>query len=605
MGSSYRYLLRALSYVRQYWLLTVIAYFCLAVTNGSMLLAPLLVRRAVDAGMLAGNLAVVKDSALLILALALFRGVFSFLRAYLSELVSQNIAYDIRNELYAHLQSLSFSYHDRAQTGQLMTRATSDVEAVRGFIGRGLIQIVNSIVMIAATMAILFFLHWRLALVAAIAVPIMLAAVGFFASRMQPLFRSVQQRLADLSTLLQENLAGVRVVKSFSREPYEMQRFASRNISLLDANLRVTRWASWGFPTLFLAANLATLAIVWYGGVQVIRGSISLGTLVAFATYLGILMWPVGMLGFMLAMLARASASAERVFEILDVPVEIKDQPGAIPLPPVEGHVRFENVSFAYFRGEQVLDNISFEVKPGETVALLGETGSGKSTIINLIPRFYDVSSGSITIDGYDIRDVTLESLRRQIGIVLQETQLFAGTIRDNIAFGMPEADIQQVIEAAKAAEAHGFIESFPEGYDTIIGERGVTLSGGQRQRVAIARALLLDPRILILDDATSSVDVETEYLIQRALARLRKGRTSFVIAQRLSTVRDADLILVLDRGRLVAQGKHEELLERSPIYSDIYGQQLMDSERELFGDAEFEELRRELLAVEQEAEGG
>jgi len=379
----------------------------------------------------------------------------------------------------------------------------------------------------------------------------------------------------------------VRVVKAFAREPFEAERFGRSNRELLDEFLKVGRLMAFLFPTLFLVFNLSTLAIYWYGGFQVIGGNLTVGQLVAFNTYLMMVMMPVGVLGMIATMISRAAASAERVFEILDAQSEVADAPHAQPLPPIEGRVAFEGVRFRYFGGsgdsEWVLDRVSFVAEPGQTVALLGATGSGKSTIINLIPRFYDVSQGRITVDGHDLRDVTIESLRSQIGIVLQEATLFTGTVRDNIAFGKPEATMEEIVAAAKAAEAHEFIMGFPDGYDTEVGERGVTLSGGQKQRIAIARALLLDPRILILDDSTSSVDFATEERIQQALDELMKGRTSpsaplrtsFVIAQRISTVLNADQILVLDRGRIVARGTHEELMESSPIYAEIYYSQL------------------------------
>jgi ATP-binding cassette subfamily B protein len=425
------------------------------------------------------------------------------------------------------------------------------------------------------------------------------------------MFSRVQKKLSALNTILQENLAGVRVVKAFAREPFEAERFEKGNRELLDEFLKVSQLMAFLFPTLFLVFNLSTLAIYWYGGFQVIEGDLTVGQLVAFNTYLMMVMMPVGVLGMIATMISRAAASAERIFEILDARSEVADAPNAQPLPPLEGRVAFEDVRFRYFasgeprrtasgeprrtasgsEGEWILDGVSFIAEPGQTVALLGATGSGKSTIINLIPRFYDVSEGRIMVDGHDVRDVTIDSLRSQIGIVLQEATLFTGTVRENIAFGKPEATMEEIVAAAKAAEAHEFIMGFPDGYDTGVGERGVTLSGGQKQRIAIARALLLDPRILIMDDSTSSVDFSTEERIQQALDELMKGRTSpsaestlsgaeglrtsFVIAQRISTVLNADQILVLDKGRIVAHGTHEELMESSPIYAEIYHSQL------------------------------
>jgi ATP-binding cassette subfamily B protein len=377
---------------------------------------------------------------------------------------------------------------------------------------------------------------------------------------------------------LQENLAGVRVVKAFARERWEGERFGLTNLELRGAGLRVGRMFAFVIPLIFAIANLGTLTVVWGGGYQVIADRLTIGELVAFQSYLMMTMFPMIMLGMIIMAVSQAGAGAERIFEILDTEVEVTDRPDAAELPPIQGWVGFENVTFRYFRDQEpVLKGVSFVAEPGQTVALFGATGSGKSTVINLIPRFYDVSEGRVTLDGRDVRDVTLESLRHQIGIVLQETVLFGGTIRENIAYGRPDATEEEITAAAEAAEAHDFIMSFPDGYDTAVGERGATLSGGQKQRIAIARALLVDPRILILDDSTSSVDMETEYRIQQALERLRGGRTSFVIAQRISTVQSADLVVVLDAGEIAAIGTHQELLERSPIYAEIYCSQLED----------------------------
>ena len=582
---------RALGHLKKYWLVTLGAYVSLLVVTASNLVTPRLIQVVIDRGISGQNLSVILWAALGLVGLALGRSLFQFAQGYLSERASQGVAYDLRNALYAKIQSLSFSYHDRAQTGQLLTRATNDVELVRMFTGMGFLQFLNSVVMLIGSLILLFAMNWRLALVAAAILPLVLGLFSIFGLKARSMFSRVQKKLSALNTILQENLAGVRVVKAFAREPLEAERFEKSNRELLDEFLKVGRLMAFLFPTLFLVFNLSTLATYWYGGFQVIEGDLTVGQLVAFNTYLMMVMMPVGILGMIVTMISRAAASAERIFEILDAQSEVADAPHAQPLPPIEGRVAFENVRFRYFtgsgEGEWVLDGVSFVAEPGQTVALLGATGSGKSTIINLIPRFYDVSEGRITVDGHDVRDVTIESLRSQIGIVLQEATLFTGTIRDNIAFGKPAATMEEIVAAAKAAEAHEFIMSFPDGYDTEVGERGVTLSGGQKQRIAIARALLLDPRILILDDSTSSVDFSTEERIQQALAELMKGRTSpsaplrtsFVIAQRISTVLNADQILVLDKGRIVARGTHEELMESSPIYAEIYYSQLHGDE--------------------------
>jgi len=397
-------------------------------------------------------------------------------------------------------------------------------------------------------------------------------------SAAQPLFIEVQKRLDRVNTTLQENLAGLKVVKAFTAEKREEKRFQENIDSSLEQRIKVSRIFSFLFPFIFLIANLGQAAVLYFGGRQIIEGTLTLGEWQKFSLYLVYVFIPMGQLGFIISLMAQAGASADRIFEILDAKNDVENKPGAVDLGETDGQVEFRDVSFRYFSGgDAVLSHITFTADPGQTVALLGATGSGKSTIINLIPRFYDVSEGQVLIDGHDVRDVTLESLRQHIGIVLQETVLFSGSIRDNIAFGRPNATDDEIIAAAKAAAAHDFISGFPQGYDTPVGERGATLSGGQKQRVAIARALLMDPHILILDDSTSSVDLNTEYEIQKALDQLMKGRTSFVIAQRISTVLNADLILVLDKGSIVARGKHEELMEASPIYAEIYHSQLAE----------------------------
>jgi ATP-binding cassette subfamily B multidrug efflux pump len=569
-------LLRALGFLASYKWETAGAFTSLVLSSAGNLVIPRLTQVVIDQGIAVRVMSVILWGAAGIVIASLLQALFSYLQGLLAARASQGIAYDLRNALYAHIQSLSFSYHDRAQTGQLLTRATSDVELVRTFISMGVLQLFSALLMMIGSLTLLFSTNWQLTL---ITLPIMLsvlAVFGFFAGKGRPLFILVQQKLGRLNTVLQENLAGVRVVKAFAREPFEMQQFGISNRELRDASLRVGKMFAVVMPLIFALASMGTLVVVWGGGYQVIAGRLTIGELVAFQSYLMMTMFPMVMLGMIIMFVSQAGAGAERIFEILDAELEVKEKPEAKELPPIRGRVSFENVTFRYF-GDQVsaLKGVSFVAEPGQTVALLGATGSGKSTIINLIPRFYDVSAGRVMVDGYDVRDVTLESLRRQIGIVLQETVLFGGTIRENIAYGRPDAPEEEIVAAAKAAEAHDFITSFSDGYGTAVGERGVTLSGGQKQRIAIARALLIEPSILILDDSTSSVDVGTEYRIQQALERLRGGRTSFVIAQRISTVLNADQILVLDKGQIAAQGRHEELLQNSPIYAEIYYSQL------------------------------
>ncbi|MCC7209143.1 MAG: ABC transporter ATP-binding protein, partial [Anaerolineae bacterium] len=517
-------------------------------------------------------------AALIIVAFAITRGVFSFVQAFMAETTSQGVAFDFRNEIFAKVQRLSFSYHDRNQTGQLMIRATDDVEKVRLFIAQGLVLAAQAFLLLGATLIILLATNWRLTLVILPILPVALILFMVFGAISQPLFAQIQIRISKLNTILQEALAGMKVVKAFAREKYEQKRFDEAAEDLFHQQMRVTRTFSFLFPVIFLIAQVGQVLILYFGGRQIIENTLGLGEYQSFSLYLMYVFFPLGQLGFIISLMAQAAASASRIFEILDAKNDIVEKPGAPELPKITGHVEFKDVTFKYFSsGDPVLSEVSFVAEPGQTVALLGATGSGKTTIINLIPRFYDATEGQVLIDGHDVRDVTLDSLRSQIGIVLQETNLFSGTIRENIAFGRPDATLDEVIEASKAASAHDFIMSFPQGYDTPVGERGATLSGGQKQRVAIARALLLDPRVLILDDSTSSVDVTTEYHIQQALDRLMKGRTSFVIAQRISTVRNADLILVLDKGRVVARGTHAQLLDTSAIYAEVYNSQLVD----------------------------
>ncbi len=562
---------RALGYLRLYWRGTLGAFVSLLLVTAASLLVPQALAYIVDRGISAQDSRALVVGCLVLLALAAVRDLFTFVQTYLIERAGQGMAFSLRDALFRRLSALSFSYHDRAQTGQLMTRVTSDVDTARQFIAGGLLQLVNAVLLLIGSAAILLATSWSLALLTLLMIPAIGLVFFSFFRTVGPRFRAVAQKLGGLNTVLQENLAGVRVVKAFAREPYESQRFRASNDDLLGENLAVVRGTARTFPLIFFIANLGTLGVIWLGGAQVVGGTLSIGDLVAFNTYLSFLLMPIFILGGTLASIAQADASARRIFEVLDAPQEVADQPGAATLPRVQGRVAFEQVSFAYSGSERAsIEQVSFVAEPGQTLAILGRTGAGKSTIINMIPRFYDVTGGRVLIDGHDVRDVTLASLRGQIGIVLQETNLFSGPIRDNIAYGRPGATQAEVEAAAQAAQAHAFITAMPQGYDTVVGERGVGLSGGQRQRVAIARALLVDPSILIMDDSTSAVDSNTEYQIQQALAGLRKGRTTFIIAQRMSTVRAADRILVMEEGRLIAQGTHTELTINCGPYCEL-----------------------------------
>ncbi len=570
-----RILLRCFGFLRPYWHIAAGAY--LAALGSSVLSAavPQVFRWLVDEGIAAGRTGVLGWGVLGLLGLTLLNGVLGYLLGRWSEVASQNVAYDLRNAIHARLTSLSFSYHDHAQTGQLLSRSIQDVERIRFLTGRAVLRIFQAVTLLAVTFVALTLMNPRLTLLSLATMPV-LAYTGYRFGRIyRPLSLEIQQQIAVLTTVLEQNLRGTRVVKAFAQEDAETEKFEVQNNLWFALSERAIRAEAVNVPLIDFIAGVSTILIVWYGGRLVINGTLTLGELVAFTAYLSQLAQPVRRLGVIIPAVAMAAAAGERIFEILDSQSEVEEAPDASVLPPAQGRVCFEHVSFAYFGRRAVLDDLSFVAEPGQVIALLGTTGSGKSTVINLIPRFYDPNSGRITIDGVDIRGVTLNSLRDQIGIVLQETTLFASTIRENIAFGLPDADDEDVVAAARAAQAHEFILHMPDGYDTKVGERGLTLSGGQKQRVAIARALLKNPRILLLDDATSSVDTETERLIQMALEHLMQGRTSFVIAQRLSTVRMADQVLVLDRGRLAAAGSHEDLLRQSSLYAEIYNRHL------------------------------
>jgi ATP-binding cassette subfamily B protein len=557
------------------------AYLALLGITLLSLAIPQFIRWIVDQGIGGQDVRLLGWSVLALLGITLVKGVLILLQGRWTEMASQGVAYDLRNAIHRKLAGLSFAYHNRTETGQLLSRAIQDVERIRFLTGRASLRLVDGVVLLVGTVVVLVWMNPHLALLALATMPLLGYRALYFGRRSRPLSALMQNQTAILTTRLEQNLRGARTVKAFAQEEAEIARFERETERWFDLAAQAARLQAVNIPLLDLIANIGTIFIIWYGGLLVIWGQLTLGELVAFSAYVAQLFQPVRRMGTITPAIAMAAAAGERIFEILDASSEVQDAPDARPLPPVRGHVRFEHVSFSYLRRHSVLTDISFEALPGQIIALLGPTGSGKSTIINLIPRFYDPTEGRITLDGYDLRQVTLNSLREQIGLVLQETTLFATTIRENIAFGRPQASEAEIIEAARAAQIHDFISQTPHGYDTYVGERGVTLSGGQKQRVAIARALLTDPRLLILDDATASVDTETERLIQIALERLMQGRTSFVIAQRLSTMRRADLILVLERGRIAARGTHQELLRTSGLYADIYQRQLRPQERQ------------------------
>ncbi|HRX02544.1 MAG: ABC transporter ATP-binding protein [Anaerolineae bacterium] len=570
---------RLIAYLKPYWRQAVLAYAAMFFATLLNLFVPLVIARAIDQGLESGQATALFVAAAIILGIALVRALASFGQRYFGEWLTYRVAYDLRNEFYDSVQQLPFSFHDKAHTGDLMSRATGDISETERFVGIGLMEMVSTLLLMAGVTIAMLLVDPTLAALALIPFPILIFSTLRFGAVVRPLSRLVQDQLGLLSTTMQESLTGIRVVKAFAREPYEFFKFDKDNDHWFALRERLIKVWGNNWPLFTFLISLSIFLLLWFGGPLALNGTITVGALFAMISYVLMLNGPVQRLGFLVNLTATAGASASRVFEITDTPSDIEERSDAHSLDRHRGQVVFEQVSFGYRDGLNVLHDISFAVQPGQTVALMGPTGSGKSSVISLIPRFYDPVEGRVLVDGIDVRDLTLDSLRASIGIVLQEPFLFSATIAQNIAYGRPDASNEEIIAAAKLARAHDFIAGFPDGYNTRVGERGVTLSGGQKQRVAIARALLYDPRILILDDSTSSVDTETEHLIQQALQTLMQGRTTFVIAQRLLTLKSADQILVLDHGRIVQRGTHDQLLAQGGLYREIYDLQLRDQE--------------------------
>jgi ATP-binding cassette subfamily B multidrug efflux pump len=569
--------IRLSRFLKPYWHWAILAPLLMVLEVAMDLMQPKMVERIVDQGIAQLDLAVVINTGLLMVGFALIGAVGGVGCAIFAILASQGFGTDLRSALFRKVQSLSFGNLDEMETGQLITRLTNDVTQVQEIVAMLLRMMVRSPMMLLGSLLMAVLTSPRLALMLVVLGPLVLGMVAWVISRAYPMFSEVQRRLDDLNTVMQENLAGVRVVKAFVRSEREILRFGTANDNLMGQMVRAARTVAVTMPAVTLALNVGIVGAIWFGGLQVAAGEMQAGQLIAFVNYLMRTLMSVMFVSMLVMRIARAQASAERVQEILDRKPEIENKPDAVASFAPQGQVVFENVTFSYNGDGQdpVLKGINFVAEPGQTVAILGATGSGKSSLIHLIPRFYDVTDGRITVDGVDVRQVDKAALRRNIGIALQESILFTGTIRDNIRYGRPDATDEEVVAAAVAAQAHDFISEFPDGYDTVLGQRGVNLSGGQKQRIAIARALLVQPAVLILDDSTSSVDVETETKIQEALERLMRNRTSFVVAQRISTVLNADTILVLDDGQVAAEGTHGELISSSPIYQEIYESQL------------------------------
>jgi len=587
------YFSRLYGFFKPYRARLAFAMLCTIGAGAFGMLSPLMVNYAIEFGLdpqrvedrvvgIDGNEWFLVFSCLGVILFAVGRGLAAFGQMYLGQTIGQDVAYDMRNRIYDNLQSMSYSYHDKVQTGQVMSRITQDVENIRMFPSMGLLRIAYIAIMFGVAIGGMYWINWQLATVSLLTLPIMCWRSYVLAKESRPIWLKVQENIGEITRIAEEALSGIRVVKAFSREDFESDRFGVVSQRSADLSYEASKVQAYNQPVLVGLSALQIAVSMGFGAYLITVGRLTEGELLTFALWLNLLQMPIRQVGFSITWLMRSISSTERILELLDAQSAVREKPGAPALATVEGHVIFKNVSFGYDNLSAVLENIDIDARPGQVIALLGPPGSGKSTVVNLIPRFYDVTGGAITIDGEDVRDVTIASLRKAIGIVQQDVFLFIGSIRENIAYGRPEATQEEIIAAARIARIHDFIVSLPGGYDEWVGERGVTLSGGQKQRIAIARTLLMDPKILILDDSTASVDMQTEYLIQQALSDLMKGRTTFVIAQRLRTIMRADEIVVLDRGRVVERGKHADLIMQDGLYRHIYDLELKDQEEAL-----------------------
>ncbi|MCI7611595.1 MAG: lipid A export permease/ATP-binding protein MsbA [Selenomonadaceae bacterium] len=571
--------LRLLAYIKPYKKRLAAAVVCIVMAAGANLYLPWIIKDMIDDVLMSKDMMMLNLIAAGILVVMFTRGVFYYGQSYLVSYVGQRVIIDVRSVLFRKFQKMPLSYYDRQQTGTVMSYITNDVSAMQSAIVDNLIELVTESSILIGSLAMMIYLDWKLSLLTLMTIPLVGFAMKIFGRKLKRSSTVIQERAAEITSLLQESISAIRVVKSFVRETYEIRRFEEQNWKNFQAAMKNVKLSSLLTPTVEFLAAIAVTFIVWFGGYEVVNEVITAGELVAFLTYAVNLANPVKRLSRVYAAIQKAMAAADRVFEVMDLDEKITDVPGAKPLPPIKGQVEFKDITFSYKEGQPALQHISLKAEPGQMIALVGPSGSGKSTIANLIPRFYDVDSGTISIDGHDIRQVTADSLREQIGLVPQETMLFSTTVMENIRYGRLEATDEEVIEAARAANAEEFIKDLPEGYDTRLGERGLNLSGGQRQRLAIARAILKNPRVLILDEATSALDTESEKIVQDALDKLMVGRTSFVIAHRLSTIFNADQIFVVENGQLREHGTHEELLAAGGLYSNLYNIQFRQNE--------------------------
>ena len=572
---------RILNYIRPYLHVLFAALVCTMLAAGGNLYLPWIFRDMIDKVLTAKDAYMLNLISASIVVIFLLRGIFLYWQNYLMSYVGQHVIIDIRSEVFHKLQRLSMSFYDKNKTGTIMSYVTNDVNALQGAMVDNTVELVTESIILIGSIFAMIYLDWKLTLFTILTFPVVLYFMNFFGKKIRRSGGMIQEATADITSVLQESVSSARVVKSFVREKYEIERFEKENAANLAANLKNARYMATLTPTIEFVAALGVTLILWYGGNNVIEGDTTAGSLVAFLAYAVNISNPIKRITRVTGNIQKALAAAQRVFDVLDLPEEVTDLPDARPLPAVTGSVSFEHVTFSYNKGDEIIHDLSFSVKPGQAIGLVGPSGAGKSTIASLLPRFYDCDSGTIRIDGTDIRDATLDSLRSQVGIVPQETILFNGTVYDNILYGRLDATKEEIIEAAKAANAHDFIMELPQGYDTMLGDRGVNISGGQRQRIAIARAILKNPRILILDEATSALDTESERLVQEALNRLMVGRTAFVIAHRLSTIKNADRILVLEKGRLAEDGTHEELMEKNGLYAHLYQIQYRNNREE------------------------